>query len=154
MPTPPANYIFKAFLKIQISKTRFTGYSNSSKMFTGQCPENLIYQREKRPKGRKTKPGEMAGSDVSIPSMGLLHLPALSLPSMVWTFNHHRSQPCRVKLISVDIILLLPFSNSSEAMCFLSYLTPYEKNTGWLVSKFSPAATRLTFNRREINKNR
>nr|XP_008538542.1 PREDICTED: uncharacterized protein LOC103564511 [Equus przewalskii] len=82
--------------------------------------------------------------------MGLLHLLPLSFPSMVWTFKHHSSQPCRVKLISVDIILLLPFSNSSEAACFLSYLTPSRKNTGRLVSKFRLAAT--SFQRRDKQK--
>lgn len=55
---------------------------------------------------------------------------AVSLPSMVWTFNLAGCQPCRVKLITVDITLLLPFKNSTEAMCFLSYLTPQRMNTG------------------------
>lgn len=67
--------------------------------------------------------------------------------------NPHSSQPCRVKLIAVDIILLLPFSNSREAMCFLFHLTPQRMNTGWSVSKFRLAATCRVFVS-EINKTR
>ena len=107
-------------------------------------PENLVYVREKRPKRTKTKPG----ADARWWCLGSLNgtSPFTTSHFLLWSgpLITTAVSPCRVKLISGDIILLLPFWNSSEAMCFLSYLTPQE-NPGPLVFKYRLASTRRVF---------
>ena len=120
-----------------------------------QCLPSLKiwFMQEKRgQREQRLNQGEMPGGDVWVLWMGCLHLPPSHF--LLWSgpLITTAVSPCRVKLISGDIILLLPFWNSSEAMCFLSYLTPQE-NPGLLVFKYRLASTRRLF-REAINKNR